>query len=207
MDGTSILEMVLPPVLSEASDAYKIRSMKLYLIMTKLLQVAECQGILDQLDSQVTSNDGVSLLFATKEAILPQTSLQILDVLSDVGSCLQKNGETVEAYGTRVEHLFTRLKNLDCTTMEHFKMATLQQGFLHGAYSEHESLGHVQTKLKNNESKLTDWTMSSEFLKSMTAVFTNYGVYSNGKMTKLNQSQIHQARSAGRVPDPTQSDS
>ena len=95
IDGTSILEMVLPPVLSEASDAYKIRSMKLYPIMTKLLQVAECQGILDQLDSQVTSNDGVSLLYAAKEAILPQTSLQILDVLADIGSCLQLNGETV----------------------------------------------------------------------------------------------------------------
>ena len=193
IDGTSILEMVLPPVLSEASEAYKICSIKLYLIMTKLLQVAEWQGILDQLDSQVTSNDGVSLLYAAKEAILPQTSLQILDILADIGSCLQSNGETVESFGTRVEHLFTRLKNLDCTSMEHFKMATLQRGFLHGAYSDHESLGHVQTKLKNNESKLSDWTKSSQFLLSMTEIFTNYNVYSNGKMKKLNQSQIHQA--------------
>ena len=75
IDETSILEMRLPPDLSEASEAYRIRLMKLYLIMTKLLQVAECQGILDQLDSQVTANDGVSLLYAAKEAILPQTSL------------------------------------------------------------------------------------------------------------------------------------
>ena len=77
--------------------------------------------------------------------------------------------------------------------MEHFKMATLQRGFLHGAYSEQESLGHIQTKLKNNESKLSDWTKLSEFLMSMMEIFTNYGVYSNGKMKKLNQSQIHQA--------------
>ena len=86
INGTSILEMILSPVLSEASDAYKIRSMKLYLTMTKLFQVAECQGILDQLDSQVTSNDGVSLRYAAKEAILPRTSLQLLDVLADIGS-------------------------------------------------------------------------------------------------------------------------
>ena len=45
--------------------------MKLYLIMTTQLQAAECQGILNQLDSQVSSNDGVSLLYAAKEAILP----------------------------------------------------------------------------------------------------------------------------------------
>ena len=86
-------------------------------------------------------------------------------------------------------------------------MATLQRGFLQGAYSDHESLDYVQTKLKNNESKLSEWTKSLQFLMSMTEIFTNYNVYSNGKMKKLNQSQIHQARSAGRVPDPTQSDS
>ena len=181
IDGTPILEMSLPPVLLDALEAYKIRLMKLYLIMTKLLQVAECQGILDQLDSQVTANNGVSLLYAAKEAILPRTSLQVLDVLVDIGSCLQSNGETVESFGTRVEHLFTCLKNLECTSTEHFKMATLQRGFLQGAYSDHESLGHVQTKLKNNESKLSDWTKSSKFLMSMTKIFTNYDVYSNGK--------------------------
>ena len=86
-------------------------------------------------------------------------------------------------------------------------MATLQRGFLQGAYSDHESLGHVQTKLKNNESKLSDWTTSPGFLMSMTEIFTNYGVYSNEKMKKLNQSQIHQARLADQVPEPAPSDS
>ena len=117
IDRTSLLKMRLPPDLSEALEAYRIRSMKLYLIMTKLLQVAECQGILDQLDSQVTTNDGVLLLHAAKEAILPRTSLQVPDVLADIGACLQLNGETVESFGTRVEHLFIRLKNLKYTTV------------------------------------------------------------------------------------------
>ena len=129
--------MHLPPVLSEVSELYRLCSMKLYLIMTKLLQAAECQGILDQLDSQVTSNDGASLLFAAKEAILPRTSLQILD----------------KALGTRVEHLFTRLKSLDCTTIKQLQLATLQRGFLHGTYSGHESLNWMQQKLKNNKQK------------------------------------------------------
>ena len=62
-------EMDFLPDLSKALEAYHIRSMKLYLIMTKLLQVAERQGILDQLDSQVSPNDGVLLLYAAKEAI------------------------------------------------------------------------------------------------------------------------------------------
>ena len=41
----------------------------------------------------------------------------------------------------------------------------------------------------------------------MTEVFTNYDAYSNGKMKKLNQNQVQQARSAGRAPGPTQEDS
>ena len=44
---------------------------------------------------------------------------------------------------------------------------------------------------------------------SMTEIFTNYDAYSNGKMRKLNQNQIHQARTAGRcsAPEPSQGDS
>ena len=65
----------------------------------------------------------------------------------------------------------------------------------------------MQQKLKNNKHKLTDWTKSLEFMRKMIEVFTNYDVYSNGKMKKLNQSQVQQAQSAGRAPGPTQEDS
>ena len=50
----------------------------------------------------------------------------------------------------------------------------------------------MQQKLKNNEKKLSDWSNPIEFMKEMTEVFVNYDVYSNGKMTKLNQHQVHQ---------------
>ena len=80
----------MPLKFRKAPEAYHIRWIKFFLIMTKLLKAAECQGILDQLDSQVTPNDGVLLLFAAKEAILPRISLQILYVLSDIGSTFKK---------------------------------------------------------------------------------------------------------------------
>ena len=101
-----LLEIYLPPELSKASETYHIRLMKLYLIMTKLLQAAECQGILDQLDSQVTPNNGVLLLFVATEAILSCTSSQTREVFSDIGSCLQLNDETIESFGTWMEHFF-----------------------------------------------------------------------------------------------------
>ena len=57
----------------------------------------------------------------------------------------------VEAFGTQVEHFFTCLKSLDCTTIKQLQMATLQRGFLHGAYSSHISVNWMQQKLKNNK--------------------------------------------------------
>ena len=75
--------MYLPLVLLEASESAWIQSVKLYMIMTKLLQYANCQGILDQLVSTLTPNDGVSILMQARDAILPCTTSQILDVLPD----------------------------------------------------------------------------------------------------------------------------
>ena len=65
----------------------------------------------------------------------------------------------------------------------------------------------MQQKFKNNENNLTGLTESLEFMWDMTEVFTNCGVYSNGKIKKLNQNQVQQAWLAGRAPGPTQEDS
>ena len=65
----------------------------------------------------------------------------------------------------------------------------------------------MQHKPTNNKNKLTDWTKSLEFMRDMTEVFTNYDVYSNGEIKKLNQNQVQQARSAGCAAGPTQIDS
>ena len=67
--------------------------------MTRILQDADCQGILGQLASMVTPNDGVSLLNEAWDAILPQIGLQILEVIADLGNCQHENGETVETLG------------------------------------------------------------------------------------------------------------
>ena len=40
-------------------------------------------------------------------------------------------------------------------------------------------------------------------MMSMTEVFISYDIYSNGKMKKLNQNKIPQARLAGRAPTLT----
>ena len=86
----------------------------------------------------------------------------------------------------RTDYLFICLKSPNCTTIKQLQLVTLQRGFLHGAYSNHESLNWMQQKLKNNEHKLTDWTKSLKFMKEMVEVFTNYDVYSNDKIKRNN---------------------
>ena len=143
----------MPPVLLKASESYQIRSMKLYMIMTKLLQDVHCQRILDQVVSTVTPNDGVSLLTEARDAILPRTTLQILELIVDLGNYQHENGKTVETLGVQVEHIFARLDSLKCTSINDLKLAVCQHAFLHGAYSKHESLNYMQQKLKNNKKK------------------------------------------------------
>ena len=44
-------------------------------------------------------------------------------------------------------------------------------------------------------------------MKEMIEEFVNYDIYSNGKMTKLSQHQVHQGRSACGPSVPSQADS
>jgi len=45
-------------------------------------------------------------------------------------------------------------------------MAYTQQGFLHGAYGEHEYLKYIQNKLKNDDLTLKSFELSLRFLET-----------------------------------------
>ena len=115
--------------------------------MTKLLQNADCKGIFDQLFPSLTTNNGVLLLIDAKDILLPRISLQILDVLTNLGTCHQEDGETVEKFGAWIEHIFSRIKSFNYTTFDQLKVAYTLWGFLHSVYMNHESLSYIQQKL------------------------------------------------------------
>ena len=92
----------------DASPGYRIRSTILSKILIDLLNKKD-PNIITSLRATVATNDGVKLLDSIRDFLLPLDNLQILDVLTDLGECVQKNGETVEGYCDRLENIFIRI--------------------------------------------------------------------------------------------------
>ncbi|OEU16774.1 hypothetical protein FRACYDRAFT_239363 [Fragilariopsis cylindrus CCMP1102] len=93
IDGTCILDMPHVGPIAEASEPYRIRSTTLSVILAQLLHDKD-SNIVVSLRATVSMNDGVRLLDSIREFLLPLANIQILDVLTELGSCVQSNGET-----------------------------------------------------------------------------------------------------------------
>ena len=119
------------------------------------------------------------LLDSIQDFLLPLTNLQILDVLTNLGGCVQENGETIEGYRALLENIFIKIKKMG------------YKDVLYGAYSEHECLKYIQDKLKNYDFTLKDFHTFLEFSKQMTKQFTNNDVYKDKKMTSLKNRQFN----------------
>ena len=103
--GLSIIEHPHVGDLSEASPAYCIRSTILSKILIDLLNKKN-PNIVISLCANVATNDGVKLMDSICDFLPPLDNLQILDVLTNLGGCVQQNGETVEGYCARLEYIF-----------------------------------------------------------------------------------------------------
>ena len=168
-------------------------------ILTELLHIKD-SNIVVSLRATSSTNNGAVLLDAICDFLLPLENMQILDVLTNLGTCVQLNGETVEGFSSRLENIFNRISKMGYTTMEQMKLAYHQRGFLKGAYSSHKSLSYLQDKLKNDDTNLKSFGTSEDFSKAMTKNFTNNNVYKDGKMLQLTNIQLGHGR-AHRGPD------
>ena len=115
------------------------------------------------------------------EHLLPVATTRILEVLTEVGLCLQKNGELVDHFASQMENLFLQLDKMGYKTVKDLKLAFCQRGILQGAYHKHSSLAYFTEKLQNTEIDLKSWKNPNEFHKQITQIFTNQKVYKDGK--------------------------
>ena len=60
-------------------------------------------------------------------------NIQILDVLTELGACVQLNGETVNSFCSRLKDIFNRIAKMSCDNVGSLKMAFQQRGFFYGA--------------------------------------------------------------------------
>ena len=196
INGECITDMNHIGPIATASISYQVQSSHLSMILLEKLENAKLHDVIEALRSTINTSDGVLLLDSIRENLLPFCTLQILNVIAELGCCVQKNGETVDGFGSRLENLFNRISKLGYTCIDDLKIAFTQRGFLHGAYSGHQALKYLTDKLNNDDVQLTKWKTPIDFRKEMTRVYTNNNVYKDGKMTKLNNNQLGLARNA-----------
>ena len=91
IDGRSMIDME-SVVLADASKAYRARSTKLGMIMRQLLKNAGLTDVIKSLKAAIATNDGVLLMNSIHKHLLPLATTCILEVFTEVGLCLQKNG-------------------------------------------------------------------------------------------------------------------
>ena len=157
--------------------------------MCQLLVDAKLTDGIKSLKATIETNDDVLLMESIFEHLLPLATTRVLDVLTEIGNCVQKNGESVDHFASRMENLFLQIEKLGYKSVEALKLAYCQRGILQGAYHKHKSLAHFTEKLQNDELNLKSFGNPHAFHKHMSQIFTNQKVYKDGRMTNLSAHQ------------------
>ena len=139
MDGVSMVNMKGVD-LADASKHYWAQPTKLGMIMRQLLKEAKLTDCIKSLKETIETNVGVLLMDGIYEHLLPLATTRILEVLTEIGLCLQKNGESIDHFASLMENLFLQADKLGYKSVEDLKLAFCQRGFLQSAYHKHHSL-------------------------------------------------------------------
>ena len=127
-------------VLADASKHYQARSTKLGMILRQLLKDAKLTYCIKSPKATIETNDGVLLMDSIYEHLLPLAITRILEVLTEIGLCMQKNGESVDHFSSCMEQLFLQVDKLGYKSVKDLKLAFCQRGILQGAYHKQKSL-------------------------------------------------------------------
>ena len=184
IDGVSMVDMKGVD-LADASKHYQARSTKLGMIMRQLLKEAKLTDCIKSLKATIETNDGVLLMDSIYEHLLPLATTRILEVLTEIGLCLQKNEELVDHFASWMENQFLQVDKLGYKSVKDLKLAFSQWGILQGVYYKHTSLSWFTEKFQNTETDLKSWDNPQDFHKHVAQVFTNQKVYKDGTMTPL----------------------
>ena len=198
IEGTSILEMTGNGLTSEE---YKNRVSHLCGILIKLLNNAGLKDCLNALESTMNLNNGVKLLDAITNYLMPLTTTEILSCITDLCECIQGNGESIDTYKARFDNIWTRISALECDTVEILKLSFLQRGIFDGPYTKgSEGLEFLKKKIDHGDTSLRKWdkaaTPEKAFLEEIRKVFTLDKTIASGVMMPVPVTQ-HFGRAAG----------
>ena len=185
----------------KATDDYTNRVAHLSKCVVGLLTNAkDLEGVKEALKEEILQHDGIQLLEAVRLYLLPPTALDVVRALDSLGECVQRNGESADAFDARLNNIWTRIQSLGYTTVEQLRLASLQRGIFSGAYGEHKCFNYTLDKFSSKESSLTDWSTRREFLTWVKTLYQDQNIIKDGKMTKI--SITGRSRQAG-TPSPS----
>ena len=72
--------------------------------MHQLLKNAKLTDSIKSLKATIETNDGVLLMDSIYKLLLPLGTTRILEVLTKIGHCMQKNGESVDHFAFWMEN-------------------------------------------------------------------------------------------------------
>ena len=98
--------------LADGPKHYRARSTKLGIIMHQLLKDAKLTDSVKSLKATIETNVGVLLMDSIYEHLLPLATTRILEVLTKIGHCMQKNGESIDHFASCMENLFFQVEKL-----------------------------------------------------------------------------------------------
>ena len=133
--------------------------------MRQLLKDAKLTDCIKSLKATIETNDGVLLMDSIHDHLLPLATTRILEVLTEIGLCIQKNGKSVDHFSSRMENLFLQVDKLGYKSVKDLKLAFCQRGIIQGAYHKHSSLTWFTEKLQNAETDLRSWANPHDFHK------------------------------------------
>ena len=133
IDGVSIVDMK-GVNLADASKHYWARSTKLGMIIRQLLKDAKLTDSIKSLKAKTKTNDGVLLMDSIYKYLLPLATTRILEVFTEIGHCMQMNGESVDHFASQMDNLFLQVEKLGYKSVKDLKLVFCQRGVLQGAY-------------------------------------------------------------------------
>ena len=118
--GESIVYMEIIDNPENQTHRYRFCATHLAIMLTRSLQKAKYDILMEEFELEGTLHlsHGVVLLNAIRDKLLPTHLTQILVLLGDLGTCLNKNRKLVQGYGHQLDYIFKRMKQLGYMTIE-----------------------------------------------------------------------------------------
>ena len=109
-------------------------SQKPFLRMIQSSHHLQLQPVHQLLSKEFQYLNHVLLMNSIYEHLLPLATTRILEVLTEIGHCMQKNGESVDHFASWMENLFLQVEKLGYKSVKDLKLVFCQRGVLQGAY-------------------------------------------------------------------------